>query len=120
MTLVARTGTVATLTAPPGLAAKFFRISISDVDTDGDGVNDWEEYKLGLDPTKPSSNNQLDANGQPMNDYAYVISRLASQNVVTIAATTPTANQPDPGQRAGNGGVFTVTRGGFPLNTLTV
>ena len=70
------------------------------MDTDGDGVNDWEEYKLGLDPTKAASNNQLDGNGQPMNDYAYVVSRLASQNVVTIAATDPTANQPDPGQNA--------------------
>ncbi len=120
MALVARTGTVVTLTAPASVAQKFFRISISDVDTDGDGVNDWEEYKLGLDPTRPASNNQLDANGQPMNDYAYVVSRLASQNVVTIAATTPTANQPDPGQKAVNDGVFTIARGGFPLNTLTV
>src|ERR1017187_3253724 len=120
MTLVARTGTVATLTAPPGLTSKFFRISISDVDTDGDGVNDWEEYKLGLDPFNAFSNNQLDGNGQLMGDYAYVVGKLASQNVVTIAATTPTANQPDPGQNAVNPGLFTVTRGGFPLNTITV
>src|ERR1019366_1231570 len=55
MTLVARTGTVVTLTAPAGVAQKFFRISISDVDTDGDGVNDWEEYKLGLDPDRKST-----------------------------------------------------------------
>src|ERR1035438_7134593 len=102
MTLVARTGTVVTFTVPASVAGKFFRISISDVDTDGDGVNDWEEYKLGLDPLNAASNNQLDGNGQPMNDYAYVVSRLASQNVVTIAATTPTANQPDPGQNAAN------------------
>ena len=120
MTLVARTGTVVTLTAPAGVARKFFRIAISDVDSDGDGVNDWEEYKLGLDPLNPQSNNQLDANGQPMNDYAYAVGRLAAQNVVTIAATTPTASQPDPGQNATSPGVFTVTRGGFPLNTITV
>ena len=120
MTLVARMGTVVTLTAPAGVAPKFFRISISDVDTDGDGVNDWEEYKLGLDPTKAISNNQLDVNGQPMGDYAYAVGKLASQNVVTIAATDPTANQPALGQGALNFGVFTVTRGGFPLNTITV
>jgi hypothetical protein len=120
MALVARTGAVVNLTAPAGVAQKFFRISISDVDTDGDGVNDWEEYKLGLDPTRPSSNNQLDANGQPMNDYAYAVSKLASQNVVTITATDPAAYQPDPGQNAVNPGLFTVTRGGFPLNTVTV
>jgi uncharacterized protein (DUF1800 family) len=120
MTLVARTGTVATLTAPAGVARKFFRISISDVDTDGDGVNDWEEYKLGLDPTKAASNNQLNGTGQPMNDYAYATNRLASQNVVTIAATDPAANQPDVNQSAVNMGMFTVTRGGFPLNGITV
>ena len=97
-------GTVVNLTAPASVAQKFFRISISDVDTDGDGVNDWEKYKLGLDPSKAFSNNQLDANGQPMNDYAYVVSRLASQNVVTITATGPTAYQPDPGQNAVNPG----------------
>jgi hypothetical protein len=120
MTLVARTGTVVTLSAPADVAGRFFRISISDVDTDGDGVNDWEEYKLGLDPTKAVSNNHLDGNGQPMNDYAYAVGQLAYQNVVTIAAIDPTANQPDPGQNAVNSGMFAVTRGGFPLNTITV
>ncbi len=118
--VVARTGTVVTVTAPADTAAKFFRIAISDVDTDSDGVNDAEEYKLGLDPTKAASNNQLDGNGQPMNDYAYAIGQLASQNVVTIAATDPVAFEPDPGQSAANMGMFTVTRGGFPLNGITV
>ena len=40
--------------------------------------------------------------------------------MITIAATDPTATEPDPGQSAGNIGLFTVTRGGFPLNTVTV
>jgi hypothetical protein len=119
-TTIARTGTVVTLTAPAGVTAKFFRIGISDVDTDGDGLNDWEEYQLGLDPTKPYSNNQLDGSGQPMSDYAYAVSRMASQNIVTIAATDPSCVQPDPGGTASDLGVFTVTRGGFPLNTITV
>ena len=120
VSIVARTGTVVTLTAPVSLAPKFFRIAISDVDTDGDGVNDWEEYKLGLDPTKASSNNQLDGNGQPMSDYAYVVSKLPSQNLVSIAATGPTAIEPDLGQNPSNFGQYTVSRGGFPLNTITV
>ena len=118
--VVARTGTNVTLSAAADNTTKFFRISISDVDTDGDGVNDWEEYKLGLDPTKAVSNNRLNGSGQPMNDYAYAVSQFASQNVVTIAATDPMAIEPDPGQNAGNMGMFTLTRGGFPLNNLTV
>src|SRR6266403_1509799 len=83
--VISRTGTVATLSAAVGPAAKFFRIGVSDVDTDGDGLNDWEEYQLGLDPNRASSNNQLDANGQPMGDYAYAVNRMQSQNVITIA-----------------------------------
>lgn len=118
--LVARTGTVVTLSAPASLAAKFFRIAINDVDSDGDGVNDWEEYQLKLDPNNALSNGHLDGNGQPLNDYAYVTGQLANQNVVTISATDPTANQPDPGQAAINSGILTVTRGGFPLNAITV
>ena len=118
--LVARTGTVATLTAPASLDSKFFRIAISDVDTDGDGLSDWEEYKLGLDPFNPTSNNQLDGNGQPLGDYAYAVARLATQNVVAISASDAVANEPDSGQSPTDAGQFTVSRGGFPLNTITV
>src|ERR1051325_3497541 len=89
-TIIARTGTVVTLTAPVGSTPKFFRVGIADVDTDGDGLNDWEEYQLGLDPTKAFSNNQLNGIGQPMGDYAYASARIASQNVISITATDPT------------------------------
>src|SRR5262249_54766435 len=113
-TAVARSGSVLTLSAPAGGGTKFYRIAISDVDTDGDGVSDWEEYQLGLDPTRASSNGQIDGNGQPLSDYAYVTGKIALQNVVSISATDPTANQPDPGQSPINLGFLTVTRGGFP------
>jgi uncharacterized protein (DUF1800 family) len=118
--LVARSGTNVTLSAPLSATAKFYRVSISDVDTDGDGVNDWEEYQLGLDPTNPFSNGQQDANGNAIGDYAYVTNMLASQNVITIAASVVTATQPSPGQKATITGLFTVTRGGFPLDSITV
>ncbi|MDB6068549.1 MAG: hypothetical protein JWR26_4757 [Pedosphaera sp.] len=118
--IIARTGTVVTLSAPPSGSTKFFRIAIADVDTDGDGVNDWEEYQLGLDPFNPTSNGQLDSNGHLMTDYAFVTSRLASQNMITISATDPTTTQPDPGQAATDLGMVTITRGGFPLNSITV
>ena len=63
-------------------------------------VNDWEKYQLGLDPSNALSNATLDGNGMPMNDYQYVTSQLASQNVITIAATDPVTTQPDPGASA--------------------
>jgi len=119
-TAIARSGSIVTLSAPAGLTTKFYRVAISDVDTDGDGVNDWEEYQVGLDPMKPSSNGQVDANGNPLGDYAYATAQLAVQDLVTISATDATANQPDPGQSAINLGILTVTRGGFPLNDIMV
>jgi hypothetical protein len=118
--VVVRSGTNLTLTAPVTSAMRYYRVSISDVDTDGDGVNDWEEYQLGLDPTNPFSNGQQDSNGNAIGDYAYVTNMLASQNVITIAATVVTAIQPDPGENATITGQFTVTRGGFPLDSITV
>lgn len=117
---IARSGTLSTLFAAADGGTKYFRISVADVDSDSDGVNDWEEYKLGLDPFSGANNGLLDANGQLMSDYAYVTNKLASQNVISIRATDPTTVQPDPGQPATDLGVFTVTRGGFPLNAITV
>ncbi len=118
--LVLRTGTNLTLPAPVNTTTKFFRIVISDTNTDGGGLNDWEKYQLGLDPSNAFSNATLDSNGNALNDYQYVVGKLASQNVITIAATDPVTSQPDPGQSATDLGVFTVTRGGFPLNSVTV
>src|SRR5579872_5663824 len=73
---VARSGSVLSLAAPTGSATKFYRIAIADVDTDGDGVNDWEEYQLGLDPMRASSNGQIDSSGNPLGDYPYVVGKL--------------------------------------------
>src|SRR5581483_4829371 len=110
--MVARSGVLATLAAPVTNAPKYFRIVVSDVDSDGDGVNDWEEYQLGLNPLNPFSNGQLDTNGQPVGDYAYVLGKLVSGNIVNLVASAPVATQPDPGQNAPALCSFTVTRGG--------
>ena len=118
--LVVRAGSVLTLTAPNGPDGKFFRISIADTNTDGSVMNDWEKYQLGLDPLNPVSNGNLDNNGQLLSDYAYATNMLASQNVFGIAATDPVTTQPDPGASPTDLGMLTVTRGGFPLNAVTV
>jgi uncharacterized protein (DUF1800 family) len=118
--VVARSGTNVTLTAPLTSQAKFYRVSISDVESDGVGLNDWEAYQLGLDPFNPFSNGQQDSNGNAMNDYTYATNMLASQNFITLTATVPTATQPDPGASVTGIGQFTVTRGGFPLDGITV
>ncbi|HTL71862.1 MAG TPA: DUF1800 family protein [bacterium] len=118
--IVVRSGTTLTLTAPTGSNGKFFRTAVADVDTDGDGVSDWEEYKLGLDPLDALSNGQIDGLGQLMNDYAYATGKFASQNIFSITATDPSTVEPDPGQAATDVGVLTISRGGFPLKSVTV
>ena len=76
--LIARTNTAVLLTAPANLKMKFFRVAISDVDTDGDGLSDWEEYQLGTDPFTPNSNPGVDAKGQPLSDFEYASRLLAT------------------------------------------
>ncbi|HWY30184.1 MAG TPA: PA14 domain-containing protein, partial [Candidatus Acidoferrum sp.] len=118
---VARAGTNVTLTVPAGPATKFYHIGVSDVNSDGSGLmNDWEKYQLGLDPSNAWSNGQEDGNGNPLSDYAYATNLLASQNVVTIAATIPVTTEPDPGVKPAGSGQFTISRGGFPLGSITV
>jgi uncharacterized protein (DUF1800 family) len=117
---VARTGTNLTLTVPTNATAKFYRLAISDAYTSGTALSDWEAYQLGLDPFDPYSNGGQDANGNPLSDYDYVTNLLASENVITIAPTVAGATEPDPGQNATLTGQFTVTRGGFALDAITV
>ena len=119
--LIARSGTNVTLTVPPVAIMKFYRVAISDINSDSSGLmNDWEKYQLGLDPSNAWSNGQEDVNGNPLGDYAYVTNLLASQNVITIAASAAVATQPSPGQKPSATGQFTITRGGFPLDGIVV
>jgi len=118
--MVVRAGAALTLSAPTGPGSKFFRIAITDTNTDGGMMNDWEKYQLGLDPLNPFSNGTLDGSGHLLSDYAYATNLLASQNVFTIAATDPVTIAPDAGASPMDLGVLTVARGGFPLGTAKV
>jgi hypothetical protein len=84
--IVARTNADVVLIAPADRPSKIFRMSVSDVDTDSDGLNDWEEYQLGLNPLSATSNGQLDNRGRPITDLAHVTSRLASQSLASLMA----------------------------------
>ncbi len=119
--VVVRAGSALPLLSPNNNSGgKFFRIAISDTNTDGSAMNDWEKYQLGLDPLNPNSNNQLDGNGNVVSDYAYALNKLALQNVFNVIATDPVTTQPDTNSSATDFGQFTVTRTGFPLNAVTV
>lgn len=118
--LEATSGTNVALTVPASPVMKFYRVSVADTDSAGSGMTDWEKYAVGLDPSNAWSNGQQDMNGNPISDYSYTTNLLAQQNVITITATDPTATEPDPGVKPTATGQFTVTRGGFPLDTITV
>jgi uncharacterized protein (DUF1800 family) len=109
------------ITVPASVSAKFYRVSISDTNSDGAGqMNDWEKFQLGLSPGNAFSNAHLDTNGQLISDYAYATNQLALQNIFTITATDPVTTQPDPSNAPTDLGQLTVARSGFPGSTITV
>jgi len=118
--MLAHVDGIMNLSSPAAASGQFFRVAISDVDSDADGLNDWEELQIGTDPLSASSSGLLDGEGQLLGDHAYAASKLAIQNVFTLQANEPEATQPEGGQPATDLGAFTVVRGGFPLQAVTV
>ena len=67
-----------------GAGPAFFRVSVQDVDSDGDGASDHEEHFLGLNP--------LDATTAPrVADALTVAQRLAARDRLTLGAASPRA-----------------------------
>jgi uncharacterized protein (DUF1800 family) len=85
--LIARNDPSVILMASRDLPIKFFRVLVSDVDTDGDGLSDWEEYQLGLNPLSAASNGQLDENGKALSDFRHAANRLKLQPGTAHAAS---------------------------------
>ena len=62
----------------------FYRVSVEDLDRDGDGLSDHDELFLGTDP--------LDATTQPrVDDRDAAIQRLAARNRLTLGSASPRA-----------------------------
>ncbi|MFO1488401.1 MAG: DUF1800 family protein [Verrucomicrobiota bacterium] len=89
------------------LPAKFFRLSIDDVDTDGDGVADYEERVLGFDPNASHSDRN------DLTDSVRITNGLSVASVVTLSVLDPLMYErwPDPGVVAvrRTGGLLPVT-----------
>ncbi len=109
-------GTAKTLTAPLVSGAAFYRVVVQDQDTDGDGVSDWAEDAVGLDPTTAHTN------GATTDDHTTLANDLAAENVITISAVKGTATQPpNTATAASDFGTITVSRGGtLHFASLTV
>ncbi len=87
---------------------KFYRVQVTDADSDGDGLTDWEERQLGWDPNNPSTDGQ-------QNDYARAVAGLqATSNNITITESDPTWSP-----YSAAPGTFVITRSGR-FDALTV
>ncbi|MES2657294.1 MAG: DUF1800 family protein [Verrucomicrobiota bacterium] len=77
---------------PPADGREFFRLQISDVDTDGDTVNDWEELSLGFDPTRANTDRYSET------DSDRVIAGMTASNTITVAVYDDTCSErwPEP------------------------
>ncbi|MHA3775303.1 DUF1800 family protein [Verrucomicrobiota bacterium sgz303538] len=102
-------GDVTTIVSAAGAAQKFYRVLVQDVDSDGDGVTDWEELALGYDP---NSSHSSGVNGA--DDFASITHALQAPNVITISAVEPAA-----AESGVKPGAFLITRSGN-LNAITV
>jgi len=72
---------------------RLFRFAVRDVDTDGDGLFDWEEYALGFDP-RTNRTDRFDAT-----DSNRVVAALNGMSTVTVAVLDGEISErwPDPG-----------------------
>ncbi|MCE9612074.1 MAG: DUF1800 family protein [Chthoniobacter sp.] len=94
--------------APGGAPTGFFRLRAADVDSDGDGISDWEERALGFDAarTRTERSDTLDS--------ARIPAGLTAANTITVGMYDDTCSErwPDPA-------VLVVRRAGG-LQPLTV
>ena len=76
----------------PDSSPVFVRLEVMDVDSDGDGLSDWEEHQLGYDPDTANSMRL------PTHDYTRAADSVGSVNQVSISAVDSTTHEgwPDP------------------------
>ena len=87
----------------------FYRVRVQDIDSDGDGVTDWEEMQVGFDPYNSHSNG-LSGTG----DLAAITQGLQSANTITVAATAEHVTEPPTSGVSTGSGTFVIARsGGF-------
>lgn len=104
------TGESHTLPLPAIPSTAFFRVAVTDHDSDGDGVDDWSERQLsGFDP---SSGNSFAGAGSDLSVATAIINTWKNQLVLE-------ATQPDAFEKEAQPAILTLTRPAAPY-PLTV
>lgn len=75
------------LTAPLSGTHRFFKVEVADIDTDLDGLTDWSEKRLGLDPHRRDSDND----GEP--DGARMKREMGTASVISLEVPEPLARE---------------------------
>lgn len=77
---------------PAADGRKFFRMQITDVDSDGDAVNDWEEFLFGFDPARDHTDRYAQT------DSERVVTGLSATSVISVAVYDDSCSErwPDP------------------------
>ncbi|WOO42810.1 DUF1800 family protein [Rubellicoccus peritrichatus] len=91
-----------------GDSPAFIHLEIEDIDTDADGLNDWEEAQLGFDSQTANSMRLR------TNDYDRAVAALGASNTLNIAAIDSTTSESWPVPA-----VFAIRRSGG-IDALTV
>jgi uncharacterized protein (DUF1800 family) len=102
---------VETTIVTPG-SAKFYRVYVQDVDTDNDGVSDYEEILAGYNEQSPTS---FGASGSTDRSALLAALHPATLNTVAVEAMDKIATEPSPSDT----GMFVITRRG-KLTPITV
>jgi uncharacterized protein (DUF1800 family) len=93
---------MAATTPRPGTATAFFRVVVADVDTDGDGLTDWEEIEAGHDPNVDHSSScgcGTNCNCGPdcacgQTEIEHLTEQLQSSPVISIVSADEEATEP--------------------------
>jgi uncharacterized protein (DUF1800 family) len=97
------TGESLTATLTPEFARMLVRVQVSDVDTDADGLTDWEEMQAGTDPML------YDSDGDGLTDREFVEAMMGEMSTLSVHPDTTWVHESGPGSSR-----FRVARhGGF-------
>ena len=102
------TGNPAYVNVPITGTSRYLRLEVSEVDTDNDGVSDWEEDQSGTNPLL------YDSDGDGRGDRGLVEARMAALNMVDVYAVKSWASE-----SGASPGLFRIVRRGG-MRGLTV